>query len=251
MKPAALHLLQERAAAAGLSNIKVFEGMIEAYDQPFDVALALHACGNATDHVLQMAAAQGAYYIVSPCCVGKLKFSMSGGSSFHSSFFSWTPSLPGDKPSGSKPSGFSNSSSSSHHKHSHSSNGTDGGDQLGGQQHDQVADGTHAPSEQLQLADALGHRAIVADLCKRFVELDRCAAAAEAGYAVGLFKVLSAETMAKNDLLVGLKLTGLKPPAADVAVEQDAGHSSLQLPRLRHLHQHLQLQDHLLETAGT
>lgn len=38
----------------------------------------------------------------------------------------------------------------------------------------------------------------------RFVELDRCAAAAEAGYAVGLYKVLGADTMAKNDLLVGL-----------------------------------------------
>jgi hypothetical protein len=40
----------------------------------------------------------------------------------------------------------------------------------------------------------------------RFVELDRCAAAAEAGYAVGLFKVLQADSMAKNDLLVGLPL---------------------------------------------
>lgn len=40
----------------------------------------------------------------------------------------------------------------------------------------------------------------------RFVELDRCAAAAEAGYAVGLFKVLQADTMAKNDLLVGMPL---------------------------------------------
>lgn len=39
---------------------------------------------------------------------------------------------------------------------------------------------------------------------RRFVELDRCAAAAEHGYAVGLFKVLGAESMAKNDLLVGL-----------------------------------------------
>ena len=41
----------------------------------------------------------------------------------------------------------------------------------------------------------------------RFVELDRCAAAAEAGYAVGLFKVLQHHTMAKNDLLVGFPLT--------------------------------------------
>jgi hypothetical protein len=50
---------------------QVFEGMIEAFDLSFDVALALHACGNATDHVLQLAAAQGAAFIVSPCCVGE------------------------------------------------------------------------------------------------------------------------------------------------------------------------------------
>jgi hypothetical protein len=71
MKPAALQLLQQRAAAAGLSNVAVFEGMIEQYTQPFDVALALHACGNATDHVLQMAVQRGAAFVVSPCCVGE------------------------------------------------------------------------------------------------------------------------------------------------------------------------------------
>lgn len=54
MKPAALQLLQQRAAAAGLANVSVFAGMIEQYREPFDVALALHACGNATDHVLQV-----------------------------------------------------------------------------------------------------------------------------------------------------------------------------------------------------
>lgn len=54
MKPAALQLLQQRAAAAGLCNVAVFQGMIEQFDEAFDVALALHACGNATDHVLQV-----------------------------------------------------------------------------------------------------------------------------------------------------------------------------------------------------
>jgi SAM-dependent methyltransferase len=57
MKPAALGLLMQRASAAGLSNVSVFTGMIEQYNEPFDVALALHACGNATDHVLQVRAA--------------------------------------------------------------------------------------------------------------------------------------------------------------------------------------------------
>lgn len=47
--------------------------MIEEYDyqgMPFDVGLALHACGNATDATLQLALAAGAAFIVSPCCVG-------------------------------------------------------------------------------------------------------------------------------------------------------------------------------------
>lgn len=74
MKPAALQLLQQRAAAAGLSNVAVFEGMIEQYAQRFDVALGLHACGNATDHVLQMAVHCGAAFVVSPCCVGEWRW---------------------------------------------------------------------------------------------------------------------------------------------------------------------------------
>jgi hypothetical protein len=45
--------------------------MIEEWRGPFDVALALHACGNATDRVLQMAVARGAAYVASPCCVGE------------------------------------------------------------------------------------------------------------------------------------------------------------------------------------
>lgn len=37
--------------------------------------LALHACGNATDAALLQAHRHRAAFIVSPCCVGKLKFS--------------------------------------------------------------------------------------------------------------------------------------------------------------------------------
>lgn len=44
--------------------------MIEDWRGSFDVALALHACGNATDRVLQMAVARRAAYVCSPCCVG-------------------------------------------------------------------------------------------------------------------------------------------------------------------------------------
>ena len=75
MKPTAMQLLQQRAQQAGLANIKVFQGMIEQYTEPFDIALALHACGNATDRVLQMAVHHKAVFIVSPCCIGKSRTS--------------------------------------------------------------------------------------------------------------------------------------------------------------------------------
>ena len=41
MKPAALAILRQRAAAAGLSNVCTFVGMIENFEEPFDVGLAL------------------------------------------------------------------------------------------------------------------------------------------------------------------------------------------------------------------
>jgi hypothetical protein len=77
--------------------------------------------------------------------------------------------------------------------------------------------------------------AAVAALCVcRFVELDRCAAAAEAGYAVGLFKVLGADSMAKNDLLVGLPYAATTPAtappaaAAAAAAAATASHAAVQ-----------------------
>jgi hypothetical protein len=68
----------------------------------------------------------------------------------------------------------------------------------------QVADIAHAPAEQAQLAEALQARAHVAAAAKAAIELDRNAAAEEAGYVTGLFKVLGAAEMAKNDLIVGV-----------------------------------------------
>lgn len=254
MKPAALALLMTRAAAAGLSNVAVFEGMIEQYRQPFDVALALHACGNATDHVLQIAVEQRAAFAVSPCCVGKLRFSITGGTSFHSKPIAWTPTQPGDQPVRASTGTVSTQPHVTHPRQATGCTRVAGQQQQQEQQLQQqqgagaglqqpqlpeqqeqavprlrhprsdwlmhhlpdpethfkimakVADVSHAPTDRAELADALQQRMHVADMCKRFVELDRCAAAAEAGYAVGLFKVLQADSMAKNDLLVGLPL---------------------------------------------
>lgn len=97
MNPAALAILRQRAAAADLANVSTFVGMIEGYEAPFDVALALHACGNATDAALLRAEQHRAAYVVSPCCVGKLKFSLQGGSSFSNAVgkWRWNPRMVG------------------------------------------------------------------------------------------------------------------------------------------------------------
>ena len=72
--------------------------MIEWSRARFDVALALHACGSATDIAMAAAARQRprAAYVAVPCCIGKLKFSVDGGgSSFHAERTTWTPRFVG------------------------------------------------------------------------------------------------------------------------------------------------------------
>jgi hypothetical protein len=51
-------------------------GRIEGFEEHFDVALALHACGVATDYALHKALLCRAAYVVCPCCIGKLKFGL-------------------------------------------------------------------------------------------------------------------------------------------------------------------------------
>jgi hypothetical protein len=45
MKPRSVQLLNARARASGLGNVRGVEAYIEHYTEPFDVALGLHACG--------------------------------------------------------------------------------------------------------------------------------------------------------------------------------------------------------------
>jgi hypothetical protein len=73
-----LNLLEVRARQAGLHNVSTVCCMIEQYAGPLDIVLALHACGNATDFSLLQATTRAQAFIVSPCCIGKLKFSASG-----------------------------------------------------------------------------------------------------------------------------------------------------------------------------
>ncbi|TYZ69482.1 hypothetical protein PybrP1_007371 [[Pythium] brassicae (nom. inval.)] len=64
---------KEPSLAIGLTNVEIFCGFIDDYAKPFDVGIALHACGEATDMVLQKCLGERAAYVLAPCCVGKVK----------------------------------------------------------------------------------------------------------------------------------------------------------------------------------
>ena len=76
MNGESLRLLQQRATATRLTNVSCVCGLIEHYSGPVDVAFALHACGSATDLALLQAQRARAIFVVSPCCIGKLKYSI-------------------------------------------------------------------------------------------------------------------------------------------------------------------------------
>ena len=72
LKKRSLDIARARAEEAGLTNVRFHEGDIAAYDEPFEIGVALHACGAASDLVLQKCAEAKARYVVCPCCTGKL-----------------------------------------------------------------------------------------------------------------------------------------------------------------------------------
>ena len=80
MKSHSIAILLQRAEAARLQNVKGYVQRIEEFDQSFDIALALHACGEATDYALWQAERCRAAYIVCPCCIGNLSFKTAGDS---------------------------------------------------------------------------------------------------------------------------------------------------------------------------
>ena len=77
LKERSLDVAKERAAVCGLlasaSNLKTFRGSITEYNSPFDIGLALHACGEATDLVLRACGEAKAAFVTASCCVGKLQ----------------------------------------------------------------------------------------------------------------------------------------------------------------------------------
>ena len=70
-----LRIGDARAAAMGLDNFATLAADIGDFEAPreggkFDVGIALHACGSATDLALMACLRAGSSFVVSPCCVG-------------------------------------------------------------------------------------------------------------------------------------------------------------------------------------
>jgi hypothetical protein len=77
LKQRSLDIAAERVRSAGLTNVSIQNGLVQDFAGHFDVGIALHACGEATDYVLDRCVAQSAAYILAPCCVGKVNVTVS------------------------------------------------------------------------------------------------------------------------------------------------------------------------------
>ncbi|QDZ21957.1 RRM domain-containing protein [Chloropicon primus] len=191
MKPRAIKLLLEKAEKGGLKNLTASHGMIEHYEDEFDIGLALHACGNATDYSMIQCVKNRAAFALCPCCVGKLKFSLAGGSSFSAKYKNYR-----ELPDGA------------------------GGKESGGLKHPR-SDWMRQSISQDQFAliakagdishgcDQDNHGQIhgydnLARTCKANIEFDRSMYASENQYDTGLFRLINSGTTAKAEIILGV-----------------------------------------------
>ncbi|XP_037079394.1 glutathione S-transferase C-terminal domain-containing protein homolog [Pollicipes pollicipes] len=69
-KEESLQRAQHRIAALGLTNVSLYQCNMEFYRGAFQLGVALHACGVATDLVVEHCLAAGAALLCCPCCYG-------------------------------------------------------------------------------------------------------------------------------------------------------------------------------------
>lgn len=77
VKPQCVTIGEDRTAKAGLEDIVAWKcGNVEDFDGNFDIGLATHLCGGATDVALSKCIEVGASFIATPCCLGSIKFAL-------------------------------------------------------------------------------------------------------------------------------------------------------------------------------
>ena len=67
-----LRYAKERIDKLGLTNVTLCLAHMEQFIGSFELGVSLHACGTATDIVLQQSARNKAAIVSSPCCYGKI-----------------------------------------------------------------------------------------------------------------------------------------------------------------------------------
>ena len=213
MKAQAVGLALEKAKKAKVTNISGAVTMIELYQEPFDVALALHACGNATDHAMLQAIKNRAAFIVCPCCIGKLKYSVHGGSSFSAEHRTYQASQ-GEKD------GLAEQCPEITHPRSRWM-----GAHVDAQEFAimaKFADISHGQQQEAGLTGEEHPFAAEARVCKANLECDRSEFAREAGYRVALLNLYDSHETAKAQVLVGVPPPGGKPFARSLLTAEGA-----------------------------
>ncbi|XP_044202988.1 glutathione S-transferase C-terminal domain-containing protein [Thunnus albacares] len=61
---------KSRSAELSLGNIGFIQANLDYFTGPFHIGVALHACGVATDMVMEHCIQAGAAFVISPCCYG-------------------------------------------------------------------------------------------------------------------------------------------------------------------------------------
>ncbi|XP_059490465.1 glutathione S-transferase C-terminal domain-containing protein homolog [Neocloeon triangulifer] len=62
-----------RVNKLNLSNVTFYQCNLDYFKGPFDIGVSLHACGVATDLVIQRCIHQGACFVSCPCCYGSVQ----------------------------------------------------------------------------------------------------------------------------------------------------------------------------------
>lgn len=71
-KMKSLDIARERIRDSNLTNVRIVASRIEEYTEIFDIGIALHACGIASDITIDTCIKSHAAFICCPCCIGKI-----------------------------------------------------------------------------------------------------------------------------------------------------------------------------------
>ncbi|XP_018567076.1 glutathione S-transferase C-terminal domain-containing protein homolog [Anoplophora glabripennis] len=72
-KECSLSRARERVAKLELGNVIAVQSNLDYFCGDFDIGVTLHACGVATDLVIQNCVEKNAHFVVCPCCYGGIK----------------------------------------------------------------------------------------------------------------------------------------------------------------------------------